>query len=331
VSTPTTNTAAGGDPAGQGPTPPRRAPTESSSSWRLTDRIGLAFAWVLGVLFCVIALAIVVYLAVQGIHYLHPSLLWTNPKTSDTEAGSGGFLAPIIGTFLISGLAIAIALPLGVCVAVWLVEYSRPRALARIVESTVEMFAGVPSVVLALFGVIVFDQKILGFLSQTNGGIVLGRSLFAAGIILAFVALPYVVSTTREGLQAIPNHVREASYAVGKSKAATIRRIVLPAARPSVITGTMLGFGHAIGDTAIILLLAGDTGTLQRAGGVFPFSVLRGTGSTLTSYVFDNAPTGDLNHPQLAYAAAFLLLLIVLVLNLIADIFGRRARELRWS
>jgi phosphate transport system permease protein len=98
-----------------------------------------------------------------------------------------------------------------------------------------------------------------------------------------------------------------------------------------VITGTMLGFGHAIGDTAIILLLAGDTGTLQGVGGVFPFSVLRGTGSTLTSFVFDNAPTGDLNHPQLAYAAAFLLLLIVLILNLIADIFGRRARELRWS
>jgi phosphate transport system permease protein len=199
-------------------------PTESSSSWRLTDRIGLAFAWLLGLLFCAVAIAIVVYLAIQGIHYLHPDLLWTNPKTSDTEAGSGGFLAPILGTFLIAGLAIAIALPMGVCVAVWLVEYARPPALARIVESTVEMFAGVPSVVLALFGVIVFDQGILGFLSQTNGGIVFGRSLFAAGIILAFVALPYVVSTTREGLQAIPNHVREASYAVGKSKSVEVAR-----------------------------------------------------------------------------------------------------------
>ncbi len=326
-----TTTAAGGDPAAQGPTPDHRRPTEPSSSWRLTDRLGLAFAWLLGLLFCAIAVAIVVFLAIQGIHYLRPDLLWTNPKTADTEAGSGGFLAPIIGTFLIAGLAIALALPMGVGVAVWLVEYSRPRALARIVESTVEMFAGVPSVVLALFGVIVFDQHILGFLSQTNGGIVFGRSLFAAGIILAFVALPYVVSTVREGLQAIPNHVREASYAVGKSKATTIRRIVLPAARPSVITGTMLGFGHAIGDTAIILLLAGDTGTLQGAGGAFPFSVFRGTGSTLTSYVFDNSPAGDLNHPQLAYAAAFLLLLIVLALNVIADVFGRRSQELRWS
>jgi phosphate transport system permease protein len=324
-------TAAGGDPAPQTPKPARKGPSESSSSWRLTDRIGLAFAWFLGILFCLIAVAIVVYVAVQGIQYLHPSLLWTNPKTSNTEAGSGGFLAAILGTFLIAGLGIALAAPMGVSVAVWLVEYARPRALARVVESTVEMFAGVPSVVLALFGVIVFDQGFFGFLSQTNGGIVYGRSLFAAGIILAFVALPYVVSTVREGLQAIPNHVREASYAVGKSKITTIRRIVLPAARPSVITGTMLGFGHAIGDTAIILLLAGDTGSLQGAGGVFPFSLFRGTGSTLTSYIFDNAPTGDLNKPQLAWAAAFVLMVIVLILNLISDIFSRRARELRWS
>jgi phosphate transport system permease protein len=146
---------------------------------------------------------------------------------------------------------------------------------------------------------------------------VFGRSLFAAGIILAFVALPYVVSTVREGLQAIPNHVREASYAVGKSKITTIRRIVLPAARPSVITGTMLGFGHAIGDTAIILLLAGDTGSLQGTSSVFPLSLFQ--------------PTGDLNKPQLAWAAAFVLMVIVLILNLISDIFSRRARELRWS
>ena len=319
------------DPGSLRPPPPRQNPSESSSSWRLTDRIGLAFAWVLGLLFCAIAVAIVVYLAVQGIRYLHPHLLWTNPKVADTEAGSGGFLAPILGTFLIAGLGTAIAAPLGVSVAVWLVEYSRPRALARMVESTVEMFAGVPSVVLALFGLIVFDQGIFGFLSQTNGGIVFGKSLFVAGIILTFVALPYVVSSSREGLQAIPNHVREASYAVGKSKATTIRRIVLPAARPSVITGTMLGFGHAIGDTAIIVLLAGDTGNLQPATGVWPFDIFRGTGSTLTFFFLLYGDNGDLNHPQLAYAAAFVLMIIVLLLNVIASVFARRSRELRWS
>ncbi len=87
--------------------------------------------------------------------------------------------------------------------------------------------------------------------------------------------------------------MREASYAVGKTKIATIRRVLLPAARPSVITGYMLGIGHVIGDTAIILLLLGETQTFQGVGNVPILGTLRGTGSTLTSYVYDNAPTGD--------------------------------------
>jgi phosphate transport system permease protein len=320
----TTITVGGGPPSGP-PAAQRRRPTESSSSWSLTDRLGLALAWTLGLLFCAVAVAIVVFLGIQGVKYLRPELLWTNPKVADTEAASGGILAPILGTFLMAGLGIAIAAPMGVGVAVWLVEYARPRALARVVEMSVEMFAGVPSVVLALFGLIVFDKGIFEFLSSKSGPVTYGKSIFVAGVVLSFVALPYVVSSVREGLQAIPNHVREASYAVGKSKITTIRRIILPASRPSIITGTMLGFGHAIGDTAIILLLAGDTTTLQGGPGIWPFSVFKGTGPTLTSFVFDNSPTGDLNHPGLAYAAAFVLLLIIIVLNLIADVFGRRA------
>lgn len=327
-----TTTAAGGGP----PTPPpapgsHHGASESSGSWRLIDRVGLAFAWTLGLLFCAIALAIIVYLGVQGIRFLKPSLLWTNPKVSDTQAGSGGFLDPIIGTFMIGGLAIAIAGPIGVGVAVWLSEYGRPAPLARVVESTVEMMAGLPSVVIALFGIVLFDSKVLAFLSYESGGVVFGKSAFNAGIILSLVALPLVVSTTREGLQSVPNHVREASYAVGKSKISTIRRVLLPSVRPSVITGSMLGFGHALGDTAVIVLLAGDTQVLQGVGHFPIISAFRGTASTLTSYVFDNAPTGDLNQPQKAWAAAFVLIVIILVLNLIVDIYSRRARALRWS
>ena len=312
--------------------PGRRGAVESSASWRLTDRIGLAFAWFLGLLFCAIAIAIVVYLAVQGIRFLRPDLLWTNPKVGFNQNETGGFLGPLIGTFLVSGIAIAIAGPVGVGVAVWLSEYGRPTALARVVESTVEMLAGAPSVVLGLFGILLFECTWLGFLSDTaSDGVVFGKSFFAAGAMLSLVALPLVVSTVREGLQAIPNHVREASYAVGKSKTATIRRVLLPAARPSVITGTMLGIGHVIGDTAIIRLLLGDTQVLQGVGNVPAWSTLRGTGSTLTSYVFDNAPTGDFNQPNKAYAAAFVLLAVILVLNLFVDVFGRRSRELRWT
>ncbi len=317
-------------PAPLAPRPPGED-HRASASWRPSDRIGLAFAWFLGLLFCVICASIVVFLAVQGLRYLRPDLLWTNPKVGSTQSETGGFLADLIGTFLVAVTALAIATPLGTGVAVWLSEYARPAALARVVESTVEMLAGTPSIVLALFGLIIFQSPIVGFLSQTNAGIVYGKSFFAAGAMLALLALPFVVASVREGLQAIPNHVREASYALGKTKIATIRRILLPAARPSVISGTMLGAGHVIGDTAIIVFLLGDTYKLQPAGGFPLLNLLRGAGSTMTSYIWDNAPTGDLNQPQKAYAAAFVLMVIVVILNVVVDVFGRKARDQRWT
>jgi phosphate transport system permease protein len=93
----------------------------------------------------------------------------------------------------------------------------------------------------------------------------------------------------------------------------------------------MLGLGRVIGDTAIILVLLGSTLDLQGAGGAPILGALRGQGSTLTSYIYDNAPTGEGNQPTKAYAAAFVLLMIVLALNVLVDLSGRRARELRWS
>jgi phosphate transport system permease protein len=321
-------TAAPPDPPVAAPPPRRR---DSSASWRLSDRLGLAVAWALGLFFCAITAAIVIYLLLEGLKYVSPHLLVTHPTAGFSEVQTGGFLDPMIGTAIVALIAMAIALPVGISTAVWLSEFGRPTALARIVESTVEMLAGTPSIVLALFGAIVFESPVLGFLSQTTNHVVLGRSFFAAGTMLSLVGLPLVVSSVREGLQAIPSHVREASYAVGKSKTATTRRVLLPAARPSVITGAMLGLGRVIGDTAIILVLLGSTLNLAGAGGAPLLSTLRGQGSTMTSYIYDNAPTGEGNQPEKAYAAAFVLLVIVLVLNVVVDFTGRRARRLQWS
>jgi phosphate transport system permease protein len=315
------------------PAPParRRDAVESSATWRLTDRAGLIACWALGLLFCAIAAAIVIFMLVQGVKYVRPELLFTRPTAGFGEADSGGFLDPLIGTVLVAFIGIAIALPLGVATAVWLSEYGRPFPLARVAESAIEMVAGTPAIVLALFGTLIFSSPALGFLSRTSGGVVFGRSFFAAGAMLSFVALPLVVASTREGLQAIPSHVREASYAVGKTKAATIRRILLPSARPNVVTGTMLGIGRIIGDTAIVVVLLGATLTLSGAGGLPGLSTLRGTGGTLTSYVYRNSPTGEGNQPTKAYAAAFVLLAIVLLLNIGVDVVKRRARRHAWS
>lgn len=301
-------------------------------TWRLSDRLGLGFAWLLGLLFCAIAASIVIYLLLQGLSHLSPSMLVTPATVSTTSNYTGGLLSAEIGTGICVLLAMLIAAPVGVGVAVWLSEFGRPLPLARAVESVIEMLAGTPSVVLALFGLVIFEAPFLGFLSETTpSGVVYGKSFFAAAAILSLDALPLVVTTVREGLQQIPTHVREASYAVGKTKIATTRRVLLPAARPSVITGTMLGIGRVLGDTAIIILLLGGTLSLQGAGSIPLLSTLQGTGSTLTYYVFYYAPTGDGNQAGKAYAAAFVLLIFVLVVNAGVDIFSRRSRELRWS
>ena len=312
--------------------PALRPRANPGSSYRLTDRIGLGLAWLLGLLFCAIAGAIVIYFLIEGIRYLRPSLLVTNPAAGVSENQTGGFLDPMLGTFIIAAMSMSIALPFGVGIAVWLSEFGRPTTLARVAESAIEMMAGEPAVVLALFGLALFQSHAFGFLSQSSHAVVLGQSFFATAALLSLVGLPMVVANVREGLQAIPSHVREASYALGKTKIATIRRVLLPAARPSVITGTMLGVGRVIGDTAIVLLLLGGTLTFQGANSVPVLGLLRGTGDTLTGYIYYNAPTGDGNQPDKAYAATFVLLLMVLALNVGVDlVVSRSRRSVRWS
>jgi phosphate transport system permease protein len=295
---------------------------------RLTDRLGLAFAWFLGLLFLAVTAAIVLYMMVQGIRFVRPELFVTPPAAGFSESETGGFLDPLLGTIIVALMAMAIAFPAGLGIGVWLSEYGSPSWLARVTESTVEMLAGSPSIVFALFGTLIFEQGALAFLSRTNDGVVYGRSFFAAAVMLSLIALPLVVANVREGLQAIPGHVREASYAVGKTKIATVRRILLPAARPSVVTGAMLGVGRVIGDTAIIVLLLGATLRFNAAGDIPLLGTLQGTGSTLTTFVYQNAPTGEINQPEKAFAAGFVLLSMVLALNFAVDVAARRGR--RW-
>lgn len=315
----------------QRPQPRRRSARDASSSWRWTDRIGLAFAWAMGLLFLAVTLGIVGFMMVQGIRYVRPELFVTHPAAGFTESETGGFLDPLLGTVILAFMAMAIALPVGIGVAVWLSEYGRPFALARAVESSVEMLAGSPSIVFALFGTLLFQSPALAFFSRTSEGVVYGRSFFAAAAMLSLVAFPIVVANVREGLQAIPGHVREAAYTVGKTKIATTRRVLLPAARPNVVTGAMLAIGRVIGDTAIVILLLGATLRFNAPGDVPVLDTLRGTGSTLTSFVYQNAPTGEANQPEKAYAAGFVLLTMVLILNAAVDVATRRGRRLGWG
>jgi phosphate transport system permease protein len=144
---------------------------------------------------------------------------------------------------------------------------------------------------------------------------------------MSLIALPLIVGATREALQSIPTHVREASYALGKDKISTIRRVLLPASRKGIATGTTLGMGRIAGDTAIVILLLGGTATLEPQGDTPVVRTLTGTGSTLTSYVYNNSPAGEGNAPEKAYAAAFILLVIVIGMNFVVDLLSRKRSD----
>jgi phosphate transport system permease protein len=117
--------------------------------------------------------------------------------------------------------------------------------------------------------------------------------------------------------------MREAAFALGKTRIATIRRVLLPSVRSNIATGVTLGVSRIIGDTAIVVLVLGETLRIDTQGSIPGLNVLRGTGSTLTSYVFENSPAGEGEAPQKAYAAAFVLLVFVLGLNLLVGRIGR--------
>lgn len=307
------------------PQPRKRRAGESLSTWRWGDRVAYVLCWAAGLSLCAIAASIVGYMLFKGVTQLDLELLTTHPEAGLDQSKVGGFLDPIIGTVLLTVIGIVLATPLAVGTAVWIVEYGRPRWLARAVESGIEIVAGTPDIVIAIFGLALFQQQLFAPLSLTaEGGAVFGRSFLTAGAMMALIALPMVFGATREGLQAVPAHVREASYGLGKTQIATIRRVLLPSVRPNISTGMALGMGRIAGDTAIVIVLLGATLQIEPEGSVPGYDVLKGTGSTLTSYVYNNSPAGEGNAPQKAYAAAFVLLLIVLALNFAVDVIARR-------
>jgi phosphate transport system permease protein len=304
-----------------------RGRRSSPMSWRWGDRLVLAAAWTAGIMLCVIAAAIVLYMGYRGVQYLRPNLIFSRPQVSASQAGSGGFLDPLLGTMLLTVIGIVLALPLALSAAVWITEYGQGgrgrQSLARVVESSIEIVAGTPDIVIAIFGLAVFQLSLFAPFSFTaEGGGVYGKSFIAAGTMMSLLALPPVYAATRDGLQAVPGHQREAAFALGKTRITTIRRVLLPSVRSNIATGVTLGISRIIGSTAIVLLLL-SSARIEPQGSFPGINVLRGTGSSLTGYIYENSPAGEGGAPQKAYAAAFVLLLFVLVLNLIVGRIGR--------
>ena len=258
----------------------------------------LVLAWAVGLGLCAVAASIVIYMGVRGLQYLFPSLIFSlegqrrpgrvrrvsRPAAGDAAADADRDPRRGADRDLRRHLDRR-------------VRAARVACTDR--ESSIEVVAGTPDIVIALFGLAIFQLGLFAPLSFTseNGG-VYGKSFLTAGIMMSLLALPPVFAATRDGLQTVPAHMREAAYALGKTKATTIRRVVLPRVRSHIGTGVTLGMSRIIGDTAIVLLLCGATLRIETQGGVPGLNVLRGTGASLTTFVYDKSRPGKARHPK---------------------------------
>lgn len=267
-------------------------------SWRLHPRISQTLAkavlWAFTGLTLLILIFIIVNISIKGLPHVTPSFLLQDPQDMGRH---GGIFSTIAATAYITLLAIILASPLGVGTAIYLTEYTREGWATRIIRFGAECLAGVPSIILGLFGFVLFVLK-LGF----------GWSILSGGLTLAIMVLPIIIRTSEEAIKAVPQEYRQVCYTLGMSQWQTITRIVLPSAMPGITTGIMLSVGRSLGETAVLLFTAGSALRLPTS--------LFDSGRTMAVHFYILAREG-ISMPN-AYGTAAILMISILVINLAA-------------
>lgn len=240
----------------------------------------------------------------------------TAPLSSDPDlAGIGQGLA---GTFLIALLVPIVAFPLGIATAIYLEEYARDDRLTRFITVNIRNLAGVPSVVYGLLGLAVFVTFLGGL------GLGTGRNLLAAMLTLGALVLPIVIITSSEALRSVPQAIREAGYGVGASRWEVTSRLVIPAAVPGILTGTVLALARALGETAPLILIGGVIGGFSTPSDASITDRLSGPFTALPLTVFQWSKLPQEEFRALAAAAIVALLVVTLLANGIAVVLRNR-------
>ena len=251
-------------------------------------------------------------------------LQWS-PQTAirtDQAGQSGAFGAiPIFaGTFMIMAVAMLIATPVGLLIAIYLSEYASPKVRAT-VKPFIEILAGVPTVVYGFFALLTVGPAIRG-LAASMGFAVPTQSAIAAGSVMGVMIIPFISSLSDDVINAIPQNLRDGAYALGATKSETMAQVIFPAALPGIMGAILLGVSRAIGETMIVVMAAGRAANLTGN----PFEAV----TTVTVQVvalltgdqeFDSAKT------LAAFALGLVLFVITLILNVIALLIVRRYRE----
>ncbi len=256
-------------------------------------------------------IVVILFLLVKGYKVINLNFLISPPTDSMTK---GGIFPCIVGTAILAIGSIIIALPVGIITAVYMSEYAKPGKILNIIRFGVNTLAGVPSVVFGLFGLALF-VIILHF----------GVSILSGCLTLAALILPIIITSTEEALRAVPDTYREASLALGATKFQTTFRVVLPAALPGILTGTILSLARAAGETAPIMFTAAVFFKPSLPTSIFD-SIM-----ALPYHIYVLASAGiDVEKTRaIQYGTALVLITLVLGLNLIAIILRAKLQKRR--
>ena len=268
-------------------------------NWRyLKNTIGMGALWFCGLLTIAVMLLITAYILWNGL----PSVSWEF-LTTEPAGREGGIFSTIVATLFITVIALLVSAPLSILGAVYMAEYAGENRLTQLVRFGADSLAGIPSILIGLFGFLLFVTN-LGF----------GFSLVSGSLAVAVMALPITLRVSEEAIKVVPESYKHGSLALGSTKWQTIRKVVLPTALPGIITGIMLSMGRIIGETAVFLLTTGSVLRLPLS----PFDPCRPM--TVHAYIL---ATENISLSK-AFGTAATLLIIVLAITLTSNYVTRR-------
>jgi len=226
-----------------------------------------------------------------------------------------GILPLIAASAAVTALSSLLAIPLGVMSAVYLAEIASPRVRA-IAKPVIEMLASLPSVVIGFFGMVVMAPFLQDFL-----GIDIGLNLFNASLMLAFMSVPTIASVSEDAIYAVPRELKEASLALGATHLETLTRVTIPAALSGIGTGVILGMSRAIGETMVVLMVAGGAAVLPDS----LFGPVRPMPASIAAEMAEAPFRG--HHYHALFAIAMVLFLVTLLFNVLADYISHNHRQ----
>ena len=228
------------------------------------------------------------------------------------ETDGGGIRGSLVATFILILITLAIALPIGICAAIYLSVYAKKNRLTNILESMIDMTGGVPSIIFGLVGVIVFIPTLNSLIKSD------GVSLMAGALTMSIMLLPVIIKTTKEAIDVIPKSLSQASLALGATQTQTTFKIILPNAISGILTSTLLCIGRIIGESAALIFVVGS----QVSDSV---SVNKGA-TTLATHIW-NLLGGENPNYELACSISIVILMMVLLLNIIVKIIGKKLNK----